>query len=354
MENTNTKNRIFTIAVESSTWNNIGDAFYQNSIISQLRSIFTECDVVSFDGPFDRAFRPGKHEKFVFDSRYLVDADHYVFSGPIVGKTFKRRYAPLILEILRRGKTYSLLSVHATTDKAIMQEVRQFLEEHPPVAVHTRDHPSFEKLQGITPAEMDGICFAFFVDKMPHLPNLSLGKPYICSSYYRGYEPNFVNVSATATDLLSSGLELEWPKQLSQRQWRLMRFFEHRRASPDNVGPWKVVRPVHSFSPLPQLIFSKANSYISYNPFNFLAIYKYCAGVLTDRVHAGVAGLSFGKPVRVEQVDGRFKLFERVPVIHENGFMHLAPGALEPFHLELTDWLKSDFAAAVGVLPGKV
>ncbi|MBB4122696.1 polysaccharide pyruvyl transferase family protein [Martelella radicis] len=338
-----------TIAVESSTWNNIGDAFYQNSILNQLHLNLPHCNVVSFDGPSERAFRPGKYVKNVFDSRFLVDADHYVFSGPIIGGNFLKLYGPLIKDILRRGKTYSLMSIHATTDMSLMKEIRTFLEENPPVAVHTRDHPSFEKLEGIAPCELDGICFAFFVNEIPHLPEMSLGGPYICASYYRGYEPNFVNVSEDATDLVSSGIDLDWPKQLNQRNWRVMRFFEHSRPSPEKVGRWNIVRPVHAFSPFPQLIFSKKNSYISYNPTNFLAIYKHCDGVLTDRVHAGVAGVSFGKPVRVEAIDDRFKLFERVPVIHENGFMRLPPGALEPFHNDMVRWIKEEFAKAAGL-----
>lgn len=42
------------IAVENSTWNNIGDAFYQTSICQMLARALPQCEVVTFDGPIVR------------------------------------------------------------------------------------------------------------------------------------------------------------------------------------------------------------------------------------------------------------------------------------------------------------
>lgn len=335
-----------TIAVESSTWNNIGDAFYQNSLIHQFRKHFPAYDVVSMDGPVQRAFRPGKHIGRAYDSRPRVDAAHYVFSGPILGATFVDHYGPLIKDLVARGRSYSLMSVHCNAEGEALERNKRLLRAHPPVAIHTRDHLTFEKLKGIAPCEMDGICFAFFVSEIPHLPILDQKEPYICASYYRGWEPAFAGVASSATELQTSGVRLEWHKQLDQKKWRFARMFEYRRPSADKLGPWTIIRPVQAFSPLPRLTFSKANSFISYNPNNFLAIYKYCQGTLTDRVHAGVATLSFGKAAKVERVDTRFTLFDRVPVKDVNGFMTLEPGALDPLYAEVSTWLSGPFAEA--------
>jgi hypothetical protein len=338
-----------TIAIESSTWNNLGDAFYQNSLINQFRNHFPDYNIVSFDGPFQRAFRPGSFEKFGYDSRFRVDAKHFVFSGPIMGKVFMKEYAPLIQSIKERGRSYSLMSLHASADDVEMDTILQFLREYPPAAIQTRDNPTFEKVKGIASTDLDGICFAFWVNSMKHLPVYSVGNPYICSSYYRGYEPEFSIDNPQADDLLTSGFVTTQAKAMKQSSWRIARLLEYRRKSPSTLGKWDIVRPVHAFTRLPVQTFSKENSYITYNPDNFLAIYKYCDGVLSDRVHAGVAGLSFGKPVRVEKVDTRFALFEKLPIQHEAGFMKLAPGALEPFFKEVSNWLLNDFAQATGL-----
>ena len=337
-----------TIAIESSTWNNLGDAFYQNSIINIFKIIFPNKNIVSFDGPPRRAFRPRKRKGNVFDARFITDASHYVFSGPIMGSKFMDEYAPLIKKLVKRGRTYSLLSIHVADEESQLERILDFLKSYPPTAIHTRDQPSFKKIKGIAKVEMDGICFAWFVSKMPALPNLSISSPYVCISYYRNFEPAFENVSEKCTDLVESGLKRIWPRlrDFYEKYWRYLRFLDYRNPVPNKLGAWQIVRPVQGFAFHPDLIYSRKNSYITYNPNNFLAIYKYCQGVITDRVHSGVAGLSFGKPVMVEKVDSRFALFDKLPIKHKNGFMTLEPKQLEPFYEELVEWLLNDFATA--------
>jgi hypothetical protein len=227
-----------------------------------------------------------------------------------------------------------------------MEKIIKFLKVYAPTAVHTRDSPTFEKIKGIAKADLDGICFAFWVNKMKQLPIYSDGNPYICASYYRGYEPELRIDKPNSDDLLKSGIVTIPTKAMNQKLWRVARLLEYRRKSPSTLGRWDIIRPVHSFTRMPVQAFSKQNSYITYNPENFLAIYKHCDGVLSDRVHAGVAGLSFGKPVQIEKVDTRFALFEKLPIEHAAGFMKLAPHALDPFFEEVSKWLSNDFVLA--------
>jgi hypothetical protein len=132
------------------------------------------------------------------------------------------------------------------------------------------------------------------------------------------------------------------------RNWRIERHLEFRKTHPERLGAYKIVRPVHSFYPFAHLIFNRPDSYITYNPLNMLALYKSVDGVLTDRVHSGVAALSFGKPAWVERVDDRFALFDRVPFEHKNGFFLPNPDAIEVAYQRVTDWLKGPFAETLG------
>ena len=45
------------IVVENSTWNNIGDAFYQFPLYKILKNTLKQHDVYMFDGPIYRSFK---------------------------------------------------------------------------------------------------------------------------------------------------------------------------------------------------------------------------------------------------------------------------------------------------------
>lgn len=330
------------IAVENSTWNNIGDAFYQCSIENMLRINLDFAEVVSMDGPVERAFRPGKHIRNSIDSRFLVDADHYVFSGPILGAKFLPHYESLIREITGRGKSYSLLSIHdgCGTDEQ-RDSIRKLLLECPPVAVHSRDNPSFDFLESLAPVAYKGICFAFFVSKLPGISGYQLGEPYICSSFYGSPEPK---ISFRGEDPLET-LSVEYVQP--RFNWRIERQFEHCKTFSHTIGACRVIRPVHGFYPLAHLIFSKKNSFISYNPLTFLSVYKSCKFVITDRVHAGVAALSFGNPAHVQKRDGRYAIFDAAELDIKNGAFMPDREKFDIHYDRLGAWLRGDFAEAI-------
>lgn len=330
------------IAVENSTWNNIGDAFYQCSIEDMLRKNLDFAEVFSMDGPVERAFRPGKHIRNSIDSRFLVDADHFVFSGPILGSKFLPHYEKLIREITSRGKSYSLLSMHdGCSSDAQRNDIRKLLSKCPPVAIHSRDNPSFDFLESLAPVAYKGICFAFFVSKLLGISGYPLGTPYICSSFYGSPEPR---ISFSEEDLIET-LSVKYVQP--RFNWRIERQFEHRRSFPEKIGEYRIIRPVHGFYPFPHLIFSKNNSFISYNPFNFLSVYKSCKLVVTDRVHAGVAALSFGNPAHVQKRDGRFAIFDAAELEVRNGTFMPDEEKFDMHYKRLGKWIREDFASAI-------
>ena len=333
------------IAVENSTWNNIGDAFYQTALQTMVTRAFPDDEVFAFDGPISRAFRPRGFKANAYDVRPAVDADHFIFSGPILGSNFPDLYGPLIQAIVESGRTYSLLSVHAYSEAAELDRLRDFLKAFPPRAVETRDRVTFEKIRGLADCQKDGVCFAFFVRCIPGVPAYSADERYICLSFHSAPEPRirFGNPDAGFFD---AGIDLagDGPPLLP---WKFGRHLDFAARRPKALAGRKLVRPVHSFYPSPHLTFSRPNSYISYNPANFLSIYRNCEGVITDRVHAGVAALSFGKPALVSRLDGRYALFEKVPLERNGDVVRLAPAALDDIFAEHMDWLRTDFRAAV-------
>jgi hypothetical protein len=330
------------IAIQNSTWNNVGDAFYQMSLFNILSQALPNAELVDFDGPGENAFNPGKHARNMLDTRSNVVADHYIFSGPILNPKFIPRYGKLIQKILADGATYSLFSTHIWQNHD-NRGLLDFLRAHPPLAIQTRDHPSFEVIGDLSDCALDGICFAFFVAELPHIATVAFDRPTLAVSYYRGPEPV---LSAGAGRFPDTALTLT-PRPA--RHWRITRHLEHRKPHARKVGDYAIVRPVHSFYPLPHLIFNRPGSYLSYNPRNVLALYKGVDAVVTDRVHSAVAGLAFDKPAMVAAVDGRYALFDKLNLDTKNGFFLPNPKAIERERQRLMAWLTGPFADKIGL-----
>ncbi|RWC35148.1 MAG: polysaccharide pyruvyl transferase family protein [Mesorhizobium sp.] len=335
------------IAVENSTWNNIGDAFYQTSLQHMLTRSFPEASVFSIDGPVERAFRPGRFARNAFDISDVYDADHFVFSGPILTSRFPVLYGDLIRRIHERGRSYSLLSVHAYVEGAELEATRELLRRYPPRAIHTRDRSTFNKLQGICDCMLDGICFAYFVGTLPGVPNVSTSDEYVCVSFHSQREPRLVLDTPNARELVTADLRVKFFNKLPSTLWRGARHLDFLRRHPQRLGQWRIVRPVHGQYPFNHLTFGRPASYTTYNPLSFLAVYKGCSGVVTDRVHAGVAALAFNKPAWVQRLDGRYELFRHAPVQKRGDFLVIRPDALQAEWLRHTSWLRGVFAIAI-------
>lgn len=333
------------IAVENSTWNNIGDAFYQLSLQNIFSELFPSVELCSFDGPGKRAFRPGKHSVNMADFRPNVDADHFVLSGPILGSNFLEHYGSFIKSIVKGGKSYSLLSIHfwSNFDPG---PVLEFLKQYPPLAFHTRDAPSFDIAGNVADVSFSGICFAFFVSRIPNIPQLTFDHPQLAVSFHSGPEPKISFSNPNADHITDVGLSVG---KSSRLLWRFKRHLEYRTSLPISIGKYGILRPVHGFYPLPHLIFSKPNSYITYNPLNMLGVYKSVEAVVTDRVHAGIAALSFGNPASVEQVDGRFAIFDTLPLERRGGVFLPNPDAVNSEYDRLAQWLTGSYAKAIGL-----
>jgi hypothetical protein len=340
--------RRLRICVENSTWNNIGDAFYQLSMRSLLKNCLN-AEIVDFDGPAKRAFRPARFvKKNTCDIRSQTDGDHFVLSGPILSLDFLETYGHFIRKILERGKSYSLLSVHAYAEGGEIEVLREFFKSFPPIAFHTRDRDTFEKFRGISALEYDGICFAFFVNKLDCIPTYLREYPYICSSFHNGIEPK---VSYDSIEELLAR-PVENARRLGPLTWRVARHFEFLRRNASTVGGAEIIRPVHGFYPLTYLIFSRPNSYISHNPLVFLGIYKSCKATITDRVHAGVASLSFGNPAFIARLDGRYSLFRDAPITERNGWFFPKEDELDLRYNEIERWLSGPFWDALTAIHG--
>lgn len=327
------------VIVENSTWNNIGDGFYQTSLYMILKTLLPQEQVAMGDGPIARAFRPSRmFTRNAFDIRGDQAADLYCFSGPILGERFMTHYAPLIEHISGRGATYMLLSAHGSPDLAIHDEIKSFLRKYPPIAFSSRTRQTYDKYRDAVDEPYNGICAAFFVSLVCPVASLDAEHDFVIYSFYSRYEPrvSFSTEESGAIDLNSV--------QVSDSTvpfWRFSRHFEWLRRLPSCSGSFQIVRPVHEVSyKFSHLNFAKPNSFLSYNPLSYLSLYSGGALTVSDRVHACVAALSYGKPAALVGKWDRATLFDRLQ-LRKNGVCYLAPGRaqLKDEYEQFTYWL---------------
>lgn len=345
-------NSVRTILVENSTWNNIGDAFYQFPLECLLREEVGDHGIVkAIDGPVERGYRPGRFRANSFDPRPDYEGDHVVFSGPILTETFMDLYAPYIRTIVDRGGSYSLISVHTYLRAPLIDVLKRFFAVYPPVAISTRDTLTYELMRGVAPIERDGLCFAFFLSRTIDPPEMRSN--HLCLSWYNGPEPSIRVKGDLRSDMPAEVIAdqitvEEAPK--NKLPWRIARHLEWRRGLPSRIANVEVVRPVHGLYPFAHLTFSKPNSYASYNPISFLGLYRSCVACVTDRVHAGVAALSFGRPANIVRLDDRYAIFERAPLNKlSNGFFELSNSGLEKELTDVRQWLRGQLLPAIGL-----
>lgn len=329
-----------TIAIENSTWVNLGDAFYQLSLQNIFSQAFPNARIVAMDGPVSRAFRVNRNRMVSapFEADSHTDADHYVFSGPIIGPNFLSIYAPKIKKYLKAGKSYSLLSVRCGVSGEALRKVREFLQEYPPVAIYTRDPSSLEKLHSICSTERSGPCFAFFVNMLDGIPDIVPSEPFLSVSVYCSREPKIT------VDMIGglSEASIHWASDPNTRLWRFQQHLEWISVfqTKHHIKGFDIVRPVQGLSGFPHKNFGKPNSYTSFNPLCYLGVIKSSAAVVSDRVHAGVAGLSFNRAVHIRPVDGRFDLFTDIPLETDGPFWRLDPSFIDKAYDDALNWVR--------------
>jgi hypothetical protein len=308
------------ICVENSTWNNVGDGFYQAALQAFLQDALVEHQVSMMDGPVARAFRPGeKFEPHAFDSSQYCDADLYVFSGPILNGAFFPYYSDFISRIVAAGKRYAMISVHGSRRGPITASIREFLVKYPPAFFCTRDPLTTALYGDLGFNHYDGICFAFCVPELG-VPELKFGRPTVAVSMYAALEPEIKFARAgSVSDVRLTPVD-------KARMWNVRRHLQWLRPRPAEVDGVLLVRPIHDIGyRFPHLNFASPNSYLSYNPLGYLAIYKAVDATITDRVHAAVASLAFGKPVHYLGSDPRDSIFDRPSIFkRESGMLHSA------------------------------
>jgi hypothetical protein len=346
-----------SILVENSTWNNVGDGFYQFPIFYLLEAMFGHHSNVSMiDGPVERAFRLGSNLKNrfrnnAFEISSLYQGDIYVFSGPILNANFLSHYASFIKMLKQEGANYLILSSHSSLDSESEQlnDIIDFLSLYPPLGVSTRDVYTFNLLSPHLENCYNGICCAFYAYLLLPLPKFKVDRKYVTISFHKSFEPD---IKIEIEDQTISNVTLK-PYRLSKHigSWRLLRHGEFLRPLPKSISNYEVIRPHHGIgTSFFNVDFSKPNSYLSFNPLSYLSLYQNSSLTISDRVHACVATLANGRPAlfysnHISPDDKRHFIFDRAPLIKDpkTGLYHTNLKGIQTEFTDFQSWLGTTF-----------
>lgn len=301
------------IIVENSTWNNIGDAWYQTSLYNLLKEMYPEHQVYMGEGPITRSFRIKsiKQKENALNLLNWQEADLHVFSGPILPQILTH-YKNIIIDIKKRNAQYVLVSVSgAGMSNSFVNEVGAFLKQYPPLFFSSRDEETYKHFSPFVKNAYNGVCTAFFVNKTIPTQKFKLEKPFFISSFYTELEPfYFLGNNQKCT---IENLQLSRKKTYLRIPYDYARHLNFLRTQQSEVGDHLIVRTIQSLSTKYNHInFALPNSFISFNPLTYLEVTNSSEFVVSDRVHACAIGLAFGKPVRFLFNTPRAGIFDRL------------------------------------------
>jgi hypothetical protein len=330
---------------------NVGDGIYQLSVLGLIQAVLPDAEVTRVDGPLLKTFphRPRlvtrtPLAKRGFEITPFYDLDCICLSGPVLGEDFLQVYGPTIRALRDRGGSYLIVSAHCP---AYSKKLIDFLHREPPLAISTRDTPSYEILSPCGAPVYDGVCAALLVSQTCRVPLVSTSiKPYITVSCDKGFEPHLsFEIDKTGEidlDTVNVG------KYEEQRKWKYQRHWEFTRPVNASVAGCRIIRPVHDISyKYSHLNFAKPNAFLSYLPEAYLALYRSTSFTMSDRVHSCAPTLSYGKPALFVGDTPRAAIFDRVGVTAKSGsVMKVDHATVEKEYQALLGWLRGVLTTA--------
>jgi len=238
-----------------------------------------------------------------YDMSLGLQADFIVVSGCILTSQLGL-FSQTLLSHKKRNRRIILNAVGGDSySRGEVKTVREFLKELKPYAFISRDHESFKNYHGIAEHSYDGIDAAFFIGDYFNPPKLQLSE-YAVLCFDNQEEPR-IDINC---DLILRTSHYTYP-------------------------------PIAGA--IVKKIYKRPNLLVSDNPGDYLTLYANAREVHTDRVHACVATLSFGKPCKLYNKTKRGVIFDQMNLgeIREK-LTKLDPETLEKEKKKQIDFLK--------------
>jgi hypothetical protein len=313
---------------------NIGNAFFQLGGLHVLKTILPDAEISiigeqpgypSYWNP--RGGNPGNY----FDMASAMDTDLLVLMGPMFRPETPKIWGDSLEKLLNRSTKFVLLGVAAMRyEKEHIATYREFLKKYPPDVLTSRDTETYQQLGDLAKYAYDGIDFAFFLPEIYKPVGFVSDVERVVLNFDKIPEPeiriNDPSPSKTTTKnslnaqfiFNSETWSLKFPNyrtKLASRSRPLM-FLEgilFRNESFQKIGQYKVIRTDHRPHPMiSRKTYRGKNMFTNDTPYPYLEIYSQGVLTLSNRIHACVAAMSYGKSAMLFSSSPRVRMLERL------------------------------------------
>jgi hypothetical protein len=322
--------RKLRVALVSGFWGqNIGNAFFNIGGQWLLRNVFEGADIeFILDAPAYRTFNDKSKGNPKNDWNLLkrLNIDFLVLQGPLFTADFPVIWRETFKELKKNGSKILIVSagLFRYTDEEISINREFLLKEVRPALLSTRDFETYEAFKDCSEFSYAGIDSAFYAPEA-YKPFELKTAPFITVNYDRFPEPNIQSSISkpfskgdTDFEILGKHWQLKYPKILELMSSRgkvesyISSMLDFRRM-PETIDGYEIVRPEHRFNPhITWKIYKNPNDMASDEPWTYFTLYSNTSLTISDRVHACVATLAFGKPAILYKHTKRAYLFDRV------------------------------------------
>jgi len=323
------------IIVTAGTWStNIGNAFFQlgaRYIVSQAvpdRAVQLLTDQAGY-------WQYGKKQEPGHSARLLdhIEADYVVLSGSLLTYSLPTLWQQSF-RILRQRDTRIILLGVGQFDYSERETslCREFLREYPPYVFVSRDSVTFGNFKDFAEHSYDGIDNAYFLPLA--YPAIPLDyPPYVVLNFDKGPEPacNMVEMNgdpvwgrpgyaSCRVPFDSDALDIRFagPKRfLSDRVGKYYGYLAGivglKRAEQQRLGKYLLLRTDHQTNPLcHRKLYYGPGAFAMDVPYGYFALYGNAALTLSDRIHACVVTMAYGRRAMLFSKSPRAQIIERV------------------------------------------
>jgi len=324
-----------SIIVTTGTWStNIGNAFFQlgaRHIMSQAapaHRVHLLADQAGY-------WQYGKKQEPANSARLLdhVEADYVVLSGSLLTYSFPELWQQSFKALKERGTRIILLGV-GQFDYSDRETVlcREFLAEYRPHVLVSRDSVTYANFKDLAEHSYDGIDNAYFLPLA--YPALALDyPPYVVLNFDKGPEPRCdiierngeaiwgrpgynscqVPFDADVLDIRFAGPKRFISDRVGKYYGYLAALARLKKAKQQRLGKYLLLRTDHQTNPLcHRKLYYGPGAFAMDVPYGYFALYGNAALTLSDRIHACVVTLAYGRPAMLFSKSPRAQIIERV------------------------------------------
>ena len=255
---------------------NIGNAFIDIGIQYLVKKVMPNSEIYFASNATNWIYHTYSKRVDFLNLGGIIESDFVVFGGSMLDPQWFKYHSELFRELAKKGSKIIMCGVGGSTYSAKeINEVRKYLEKLNIFAFISRDRKAFQNYHDLALYSYDGIDCAFFLSDAFTPAPLDLPE-YVVFAFDKMAEPKI----------------------------------EHEnRAIKIHHAPWSFSSAqIFSKHGLKMFLWStishqthivKRNDMLSDLPDDYLNLYANCKATYTDRVHACVAALAFGKLARL-------------------------------------------------------